>query len=527
MARNLPKGSRNSTNSNIMNTNRNRTKRRTILATTTVTMGMAMGTIALPINDDFADRIMIDGTNVMVQGNSEGATRELDEPGILHSSYNESSVWWSWRAPTSGWVRIDTLDSAYNTRLGVYVGDSLPDLNPVACNDNVQIFNRSLVEFQTKPGEVYQIAVGSSSSYGEIGLNVAFEPNSASPSEVGSDSFERRPHMEGMQAVGVANNHLATRDLDEPGIYSDRYNEYTKWWSWTAPETGRATIDTIMTTARGVVNDFNTMIGVYVGEELPALKPVAKNDNAQATKTRSRVRFQTKAGQTYQIAVGAASGTGNILLNVGLELNGDPASEAGSDRYEDRSAIVTTEFTGVADNYFATRDLDEPGVYHNSHNEYTVWWSWTAAADGPVQINSAGSECNAILAVYTGNSIDVLAPIAIDDNSWGSQQAVVHFDAVRGRTYEIALGAASSPGVARINLAQQAAITDDVSIELASAIRFYAEPGTIYQPQHSEDLYVWKDLGEAVIGQGQLITRFSLMDSQHRFFRAKPIGFVE
>lgn len=58
------------------------------------------------------------------------------------------------------------------------------------------------------------------------------------------------------------------------------------------------------------------------------------------------------------------------------------------------------------------------------------------------------------------------------------------------------------------------------------ATRELDEPG-IYQPQYSEDLFVWKDLGEEVVGAGQMVSRFMLADQMKTFFRAKKIGVGE
>ena len=69
---------------------------------------------------------------------------------------------------------------------------------------------------------------------------------------------------------------------------------------------------------------------MLIGDTLDALLPVRRNNNAPDSITESRVQFQTKAGQTYQIAVGHNAGKGNVALNIQLELNAQPSSEVGT-----------------------------------------------------------------------------------------------------------------------------------------------------------------------------------------------------
>jgi hypothetical protein len=56
-----------------------------------------------PINDDFADRIDISGTNVGI-GSAVGATVTYDE-------YCEQSIWWKWTAPSNGSYTLSTAGS--------------------------------------------------------------------------------------------------------------------------------------------------------------------------------------------------------------------------------------------------------------------------------------------------------------------------------------------------------------------------------------------------------------------------------
>jgi hypothetical protein len=111
----------------------------------------------VPANDDFANRILVTGTNTTVTGSNIGATLEADEP--LHRGYyGGKSVWWRWTAPGPGFVTIDTVGSLYDTLLAVYTGSSISNLTEIASDDDSGGDYTSLVMFPTKSNLTYQIA---------------------------------------------------------------------------------------------------------------------------------------------------------------------------------------------------------------------------------------------------------------------------------------------------------------------------------------------------------------------------------
>ena len=69
------------------------------------------------------------------------------------------SVWWTWTAPSSGSVQIDTIGSSFDTILGVYTGSSVSSLTTVASDDDSGGNYTSKVTFNAVAGTVYQIAV--------------------------------------------------------------------------------------------------------------------------------------------------------------------------------------------------------------------------------------------------------------------------------------------------------------------------------------------------------------------------------
>ncbi len=82
-------------------------------------------------------------------------------------------MWWSWTAPSSASVTINTLGSTFNTLLAVYSGTSLEGLSPIISNDNGPYDLSSLVTFNVVAGNTYQIAVdGANGAGGTVQLSI-------------------------------------------------------------------------------------------------------------------------------------------------------------------------------------------------------------------------------------------------------------------------------------------------------------------------------------------------------------------
>ena len=126
---------------------------------------------AAPDNDDFAQAVVLSGSEVRASGSNVGASVEVGEP-VHGSNEGGRSVWWTWTAPASGPVLIDTLVSRFDTLLGIYTGSSLESLIEVAGNDDAG--NRlSRVIFDAAAGTTYYIVVdGHEGVMGNIGLRI-------------------------------------------------------------------------------------------------------------------------------------------------------------------------------------------------------------------------------------------------------------------------------------------------------------------------------------------------------------------
>lgn len=140
-------------------------------ATGNITLAVA-GPASGNQNDFFANRIVVTGASFATTGDNRLATREIGEPN--HAGLpGGKSVWWSWTAPISGYVVIDTFASTFDTLLGVYTGSTVSALTRIAGNDDASAYTaQSKVTFYAYAGRAYRIAVDG--YYGETG-NVRLE----------------------------------------------------------------------------------------------------------------------------------------------------------------------------------------------------------------------------------------------------------------------------------------------------------------------------------------------------------------
>ena len=92
----------------------------------------------------------------------------------------------------------------------------------------------------------------------------------------------------------------------------------------------------------------------------------------------------------------------------------------------------------TGDNFDATHEPGEPYLFGGVLGGASVWYTWTAPADGAYTFTTAGSDFDALLGVYTGNTVSNQALIGEGYSlvSFGADLPVM-FTAVAGTTYNI------------------------------------------------------------------------------------------
>ena len=494
-----------------------------IVAEGTVQLTLVQATPPVPGgNDLFVNRFPITGQTNSVIGVNTNATKEVGEPSHAGNAGGRS-VWWSWVAPASTPVTVNTLGSGFDTILAVYQGTSIGALTLVAADDDGAGEDQAIVTFEAVQGVEYQIAVdgyneGNGVPSGRVVLNLRqFNPGALHA----NDDFENGPPISAPFLSVIGNNIGATRQSGEPA-HGTALQGRSVWWTWTAPTDGPVTFCTTN-------SQFDTILGVYTGASVSALSLVAENDDINLGRYQSSVTFQAVAGTVYRIAVdgygnqiglvsltvspggnvpaapqiqqapadqtrfagGAGGGanasfrvvaTGSLPLyyqwlrngtilpgatNDMLTVTNAAAGDAGTYQVAVSNAFGSTTNAGAeltvlssafndafasgiavigASNVLrgsilsASKEANEP-AHGGVVGGRSVWWKWTAPANGLVEIHTFGSSFDTLLGVYTGSGLGSLTMIAENDDMVArvSYASRVLFTAVAGQEYQIAV----------------------------------------------------------------------------------------
>lgn len=148
-----------------------------------------------------------------------------------------------------------------------------------------------------------------------------------------------------------------------------------------------------------------------------------------------------------------------------------PAARPANDPFAAAAALAGTAGSVGASNLLASKEAGEANHAGNSGGR-SLWWRWTAASAGQMQVDTHGSSFDTLLAVYAGNGLSALTPVAANDNDpegvGGSSRVL--FQAVAGREYRIAVdGFAAAAGAATLNWYLNPAAQANLSIAVHAA----------------------------------------------------------
>jgi len=290
-------------------------------------------------NDNFVNRRNLgSGSSATDTGTNVGYTGETGEPA---QSGTINSAWWSWTAPSTGVLTVDTFGSGFDTFLTLATGSAVNALTVRAQNDDTGGL-QSQVTYSVTSGTQYQIAVdGFSSNTGAITLHVSFLSSN-------NDNFVNRRNLgSGNSATDTGTNVGYTGETGEPA-QSGAIN--SAWWSWTAPSAGTLTVDTFG-------SGFDTFLTLATGSAVNALTVLAQNDDTGGLQ--SQITYSVTSGTQYRIAVdGFSSNTGSITLNLsftpgGAQPNLTPYQPAG---WSDKIVVSNRTGTNTDDSPLSTTD---------------------------------------------------------------------------------------------------------------------------------------------------------------------------
>ncbi len=331
-------------------------------------------------NDDFASRIQLAGSDVKFEGTPLGATHEAGIPPVAGDL--RTDIWYEWKAPIAGLARVTSVPELSGAVLMVYAGT-----DPA--------------HFREVSSAGWSVRAGDSAFLRFIGdFPYTFHAQLAVSPAPSNDDFAARELLTGDAVAFSGAIQAATREPGEPshGPALAGYG-HTVWYSWTAPASGTATLETIITNNA-------VRAAVYEGSALADLKPVPFGG------TNAIGSFRVEAGKTYQLAIDGQ--LSNYVPPPAIEFASRLAMVArpANDDFAARQPFTTTrnfgeqEYRGeiFADLRGATAEPGEPGhVATNRPASRSVWYSYVPPVDGYLITASVGT---AVL--YQGASLQEL-----------------------------------------------------------------------------------------------------------------------
>lgn len=336
--------------------------------------------VAPPPNDHFTNATKLSGT-VRLITNNKLATMEQGEPRHAGVPSVARSLWWTYSSPTNATVLIDAGGSQFLTVLAVYTNNQLQFLAPVAAAVGSATRKGPYLYLNAKAGVTYRIAVAGydPTNCGSINLSVipGGRPDTNAPVVTISSPLSGTIFTTNVITVsGTA----ADSGADPSGIESV--------WVAVLPRFGQA-----------ITNRLMPVLGAFSGPQL--------------TNWAAPIGLQPGLNK---IIVWAEDCAGNVSPTVSAEVTYrvlDPPN----DFFVNAIPLACTSNMVMVSTVNATREEGEP-AHAGVIGGKSVWYSFTAPADGQLELSTTNSGFDTVLAVYTGDSVTALTPVASNDDAY-------------------------------------------------------------------------------------------------------------
>lgn len=389
-----------------------------------------------PANDSRRRAVRISGdsqTLLQVAGTLALSTRE---PGEV-SGFPDGSgtVWYRW-APVEGrdvWVRQTS--GAAPLRIELFAGNDPEALVPVTRFPSVS----APQALRVTAGTVYWFAVSSTVAVaGPFGFALGVPP--------GNDDFVSASVLPGLPENGAV-------ELDVPNVLAgvepaERSNPAlaltgahgSLWWRWTAPETGDVTFHLQR-------SDCNTVAGVFTGDSLETLVPLLPvapmglgGSEFPGVDQSGFLQFRARRGVTYHVAAGGFdNGSGPVLGRMRGHFLYAPNPGLVNDLFADRTPMTGREVLVTGDPAGAGLEPEEPSGQFGLYK--SLWWTYTAPADGAIRISYRGLHGAPwpVVLAFTGDSLPSLMRQSTDGDLYLRAGESLHLAAGGDHPFELSI----------------------------------------------------------------------------------------
>jgi hypothetical protein len=362
--------------------------------------------------------------DLQLNGTAAGATFEPGEltNWELSREAGVGTVWYRWRSPEVGVVRVELSEPGEQLLVGVFAGSSVAHLKTIVspARSGLWVGNWDPIE----GGMDYYIAVmgaGEEATLGDFEARLTFEASSPWPNDAFADALP----LAGPWCSAGGQNVLATLEPGEEQGLGDLGSTKSLWYSWVAP-------------AAGVLHSFcgNSRSGKWFhatpfrGDSLTELSRLTSLPDGG---------FEVTAGERLWIRIASLSGDssgGEFVLELLFE---EAQVSAGNDDYVGRLAIGELPYLlegGMAD---ATVEAGEP--VPDASIQRTVWWALIPAESGLLNVRARAEQFEPVVACYRGEAVTDLVSVERLEETRPSDPWVT-FVVEAGIAYAVQLGAA-------------------------------------------------------------------------------------
>jgi hypothetical protein len=334
----------------------------------------------------------------------------------------ENDVWFAWTATSSGAVEVRTCSLvASDTVIAVWA--DCPATTLIACNDDACSV-QSRVQFAVTAGTTYFLEFGEYNS--GVTYVGAFDISALGAPPANDDCSGATP-IGGLGTFGL--DTTGALGTVASGTCAQANNDV--WFAWTSTLTGPVVVDCC-----GLATD--TVIAVWA--DCPATTLIDCNDDFCGFQ--SQVQFAATNGVTYYFEFGAYAPATSYVgsFNVGTpppppadDDCSTPTVLVGPGPYAFDSTLATTGAQGQTEalcNVFGTTAI-----------EADEWFCWTAPSTNAFELSTVGlTFVDTKVAVYDGCGCPSAGALACNDDSCGTLQSTLAFNAIGGQTYTIQIG---------------------------------------------------------------------------------------
>ena len=124
-----------------------------------------------------------------------------------------------------------------------------------------------------------------------------------------------------------------------------------------------------------------------------------------------------------------------------------------NDNFQNATKVPVLGGAYLSNNRQATIQTNEPYQDNVTNRAASLWWNWTPTTATNVLIDNIGSKIDTLLAVYTGNALGSLVPVAATNTVVANgQPSYLNINAQAGVTYRIAVASVNSNSVGTVAL---------------------------------------------------------------------------